>query len=142
MWTTEERRAYYRDRYTRLRAEKIQELGGKCIDCGTADDLEFDHADASSKRFEISRIITYSAERLYAELGKCVLRCAPCHREKSRAETDHAGGHNRIPADEYHHGTTRMYQYQACRCEMCVAAKRLYRAGKLKMDELVTSVAA
>lgn len=53
--------------------------------CGEADPivLEFDHTDG--KEFEISRAIHqgYSLKRVQAEVAKCVVRCANCHRRKT-----------------------------------------------------------
>jgi len=57
-----------------------QELG--CIDCGYDANpvaLDFDHINGD-KLFNIGESGTFSIRRLQAELDKCVVRCANCHR--------------------------------------------------------------
>lgn len=59
-----------------------------CIDCGEADPvvLEFDHRDPATKRFEIGgavRTRPVSVKRLLAEIAKCDVRCANCHRRRT-----------------------------------------------------------
>lgn len=59
-----------------------------CIDCGEADPvvLEFDHRNG--KEFGIADYIRCggSTERLLAEMAKCDVRCANCHRRKTAKE--------------------------------------------------------
>jgi len=57
---------------------------GPCVDCGTWDELEVDHADAAMK--VTHRVWSWSLPRREAELAKCVVRCNPCHKEKSAGE--------------------------------------------------------
>lgn len=56
-----------------------------CIDCGESDPivLEFDHR--SDKEFTISHFphCGGSVQRLLAEIDKCDVRCANCHRRKT-----------------------------------------------------------
>lgn len=56
-----------------------------CVDCGEPDPvvLEFDHR--GDKEFNIgSALVTaISVDRLAAEVAKCDVRCANCHRRKS-----------------------------------------------------------
>jgi hypothetical protein len=59
-----------------------------CVDCGEADPvvLEFDHR--SAKLFDIGSAIGrgYGARSIAAEVAKCDVRCANCHRRKTYAE--------------------------------------------------------
>jgi len=68
-----------------IKLRAIAAAGGACRDCGFAgpvDALEFHHLDARSKEFGISVDgIPRSWARVQAELAKCVLLCANCHRE-------------------------------------------------------------
>ena len=66
----------------------LKHLGGKCNLCGTPEDLEFDHKDGS-KIDNVTRMLTYSMERLRKEVDKCQLLCHECHEEVTlaRAET-------------------------------------------------------
>jgi len=55
-----------------------------CVDCGERDPivLEFDHRPDTEKSFSISDITSYnfSMARIIAEIEKCDVRCANCHR--------------------------------------------------------------
>lgn len=62
-----------------------------CVDCGEADPivLEFDHiAERGPKLFELGRATQNGASvaRIDAEIAKCDVRCANCHRRKTYAE--------------------------------------------------------
>lgn len=61
-----------------------------CIDCGNNDIevLEFDHRDASIKEFQIGNAIrrAISWKRIQLEIEKCDIRCANCHRKRTRQQ--------------------------------------------------------
>lgn len=63
----------------------IEYKGGKCSVCGYkkyVGALEFHHLDEKNKKFDLStKGITRSWAKTKAELEKCVLVCANCHRE-------------------------------------------------------------
>lgn len=69
----------------RYRANKglvKQYLGSHpCVDCGYSDvrALEFDHTQGC-KSFTIGKRITLQWDKLLAEISKCEVRCANCHR--------------------------------------------------------------
>jgi len=71
-----------------LKQECVAYKGGKCQFCGYSKclrALEFHHVSRHSKRASIAELIRRSAgvsgRELIAELNKCVLLCANCHRE-------------------------------------------------------------
>ena len=92
-------RTYYegnKDRYlqrVRLKREVIRKLlerlkTGPCVDCGVSYPpyvMDFDHRDATNKKFSIAKADdrTSSIEKLLAEIAKCDLVCANCHRERT-----------------------------------------------------------
>lgn len=87
-------RDYMSRRYHERRKQAIQALGGKCIDCGTTENLELDHIERSTKLINVSSF-TWSDKVYWAEvLDKCTLRCQSCHRKKSAWERSvvHGGG--------------------------------------------------
>ena len=59
-------------------------IGKSCIDCGEKDPivLEFDHFE--NKKENLSILIQNSSiEKIEAEIKKCNIRCANCHRRKT-----------------------------------------------------------
>ncbi len=110
-------RVYMRERYHRIRAEIIQQLGGKCAICGATDKLEVDHVDGAKKTMRVERITYVSEVRRQKELKNCQLLCDPCHTRKTvkdRGFTYAKGTHGTLSAARY------------CRCEECRAAKNKY----------------
>lgn len=85
---------YLLRRYHERRAEAIRSLGGKCVVCGSAENLELDHIDPALKSFDISKLWSVSKARFQAELKKCQVLCKSHHAEKTRRElsVDHGGG--------------------------------------------------
>ena len=78
--------AEYMRQYRLSRKRKAFDLlGGKCVVCGTCDNLEFDHIDPATKSFNISRFFGTWNE-MVAELSKCQLLCHTHHLEKTSSE--------------------------------------------------------
>lgn len=79
---------------TRLRGEKARRVyeylqTHPCIDCGESDPvvLEFDHKVESGKLESVAQMIinNLSLENIFAEIQKCDVRCANCHRRRTAA---------------------------------------------------------
>ncbi len=72
-------------RRKKMRFMAVEYKGGKCQLCGynkCVQALEFHHFDSIEKDFGVSADgITRSWNRVKAELEKCILLCANCHRE-------------------------------------------------------------
>lgn len=78
---------YMKDRYTRRRNEWLVKLGGACVECGTVEQLEFDHIDPRTKEYSIAKILSGGSEaKVAAEMAKCQLLCHEHHLNKSRAD--------------------------------------------------------
>jgi hypothetical protein len=64
-----------------------------CIDCGETDIqvLDLDHLDSMTKTREIGLMILRgcSWDTVRAELEKCVVRCANCHRRRTARDWSH-----------------------------------------------------
>ncbi len=104
--------AYRREHYRMNRADYIQRntrllrtrgrkwlrrlweylLEHHCVDCGEADPivLECDHVDRATKRQSVSFLARsgYPWPTVLAELAKCEIRCANCHRRRTAAQFD------------------------------------------------------
>jgi hypothetical protein len=73
---------------TRLWLDEIKLKTG-CIDCGYnkwPEALDFDHKNRKSKVFNISQKLNMCKNFLLKEIRKCVVRCANCHRHRSKKE--------------------------------------------------------
>lgn len=75
-----------RERMLLRRAFIDAAMAGGCVDCGTKEQvvLELDHV-RGTKVTEVSKLLTASLPRLFAELDKCETRCANCHRRATIA---------------------------------------------------------
>ena len=75
--------------YKKKRRQKIKDyLGGKCVGCGTTENLQFDHIDRKQKKFTISKNVCMAWDKLTAEADKCQLLCKNCHELKTLAQHD------------------------------------------------------
>jgi len=74
-------------RRQKLKKKAVELMGGRCMVCGISRHpcvFDFHHIDPRTKSFGISGSgITRSWEAVYAELQKCIMVCANCHREIS-----------------------------------------------------------
>ncbi len=71
-------------RYKLKRKALIEELRNvPCMDCGGTFPnvcMDFDHRDPSEKKFSIAHYHAHGMEAIKAELAKCDVVCANCHR--------------------------------------------------------------
>lgn len=83
--------AYMRDYMKRRRADHAQRvweylLSHPCVDCGESDPvvLEFDHVRGDKRGIIVDMVNDgHSWGSIEAEIAKCEVRCANCHRRKS-----------------------------------------------------------
>jgi len=61
----------------------VEALGATCVRCGATEHIQYDHVDATTKVFKLSRAHHYSAAALELEIAKCQALCLPCHIQKS-----------------------------------------------------------
>lgn len=104
-------REYMKRRYHKKRAEAIDFLGGKCVVCGSIENIELDHIDPDLKSIDIAKVWTYSKEKFWIEVKKCQLLCNECHLEKHKSQ--------------YPCGTAQRY-WRGCKCIDCRAANALH----------------
>ncbi|MCZ2109493.1 MAG: HNH endonuclease [Dehalococcoidia bacterium] len=91
--------------YRKSRRAWIDSLKDKpCARCGNSYPpvaMDFHHRDPETKEFNIGPAIRYGKERILAEIAKCDLLCAVCHRLVEYGESwqaAHAAGVARGPA--------------------------------------------
>lgn len=63
-----------------------------CMDCGGTFDpicMDFDHRPGTVKEFCIGTRLQLSLERILAEIAKCDIVCANCHRIRTHRKRDH-----------------------------------------------------
>lgn len=130
----QKRRQDRRDRATTL-------LGGKCVKCGSIDQLEFDHIDPATKQYTISspKLLDGPWSKLEEELGKCQLLCNRHHIEKTSKENSERIPWNKGIGGTLVHGTASMYSERKCKCDLCRLAKKLYRAKQVTYHQQVHS---
>ncbi len=62
-----------------------------CVDCGLIDPvvMEFDHRPDEQKLYNIGAMVgnTYSQATLLAEIAKCDIVCANCHRHRTNSRS-------------------------------------------------------
>jgi len=106
-------REYMKRRYWKLKAEAHERLGGKCVKCGSTENLEIDHVDRSTKTVTVTRFCSMSRAKFLAELEKCQLLCEEHHQEKTSGEmsVDHGGG---------------LSGKRNCPCDLCKARRSAY----------------
>lgn len=83
----------------RLQSVVTEWKAGGCVDCGYADvrALDPDHLVPAQKAGTVSRLVQLcvAKDRLLAELAKCEVRCARCHRARTMRQSPRAAG--RLP---------------------------------------------
>lgn len=119
-YNNEQKLVYQREWCRKRRQSWVKLLGGKCVDCGKHNKLEFDHVDRKLKKFSIGKMLSWSEARVLKELKKCVLRCRKCHEKKSVRMGD-------LPPKAVH-GQYAYYKHHGCRCRKCKRANSDYMA--------------
>lgn len=114
----------YITQYTKSKRERtktilIDVLGGECIECGSTNDIQFDHIIPETKLFNISQRLHYTISSLLDEVQKCQLLCADCHRKKTSLDLCFIEGGR--------HGVASTYTNFGCRCVECRRAWALYK---------------
>lgn len=133
--SNEHMREYMKRRYWERRAIGLERLGGKCVKCGSADGLEFDHIDRSAKTMSTARMTMVSMTKFLEELSRCQILCADCHRAKTLIDLDRASAKTT-------HGTLSALRYCKPICALCREAKNKYsREWKRKVRASLAKLA-
>jgi hypothetical protein len=83
-----------RRRALHQKLDYLKKLKAKCALCPESDQccLDFHHVDPSLKRARCYNLARYSWRLLRAELVKCVVLCANCHRKEHKRLKSQSGG--------------------------------------------------
>lgn len=111
MFKDKTKQRYYQKLWIKTRRETWLKLNGPCIICKSWDNLEIDHIDPATKKYNISQLWTRKT-LLEIELKKCQVLCSVCHKEKT----------NIARREKLKHGI-QMYRV-GCRCAICKQAKQ------------------
>ena len=84
----ESRNEYAKIKRREQRLRMVEHLGGKCVGCGTTENLQFDHIDRKTKEYSVCKKLGISDEKLLIEVNKCQLLCKKCHEVKSTVDHD------------------------------------------------------
>ena len=81
--------------YLRERAAKFREdftPVGECENCGTTENLEWDHIDPSTKVANVGAMVgcCFSREAIIAEIAKCRILCGHCNTLRANARISEA----------------------------------------------------
>ncbi len=85
---------YTTERFRARKRQAVEHMGGKCADCGGRFPyyvFEFHHLDPSKKDMQFNQLRRRAWDRIVAELAKCVMVCANCHRVRHWEEFDKPG---------------------------------------------------
>lgn len=112
------------ERINANRQKALEFLGGKCVNCGSTEKLEFDHINDDRVGVDqcVSRLFSYSWERILVELKRCQLLCKPCHNKKTIKDKGWGG---------MVHGILSTYTNKKCRCDRCRESNALYMRNRL-----------
>lgn len=116
-------RIYMGRRYRKRRDAARIALGGRCVECGSMENIQFDHKKRRGVNdFKIGEKIAGVAEaKLRDELAKCQLLCWECHNKKTQQELG-----RKIAKGT--HGTLSSHRYCGPpKCEECKQAMRVYK---------------
>lgn len=80
---------FQRDRHRSAKQRAVEYLGNACADCGGTfhqSVYDFHHKDVTAKEFAPSYALLLKWDKVKAELDKCVMLCANCHRLRHYAQ--------------------------------------------------------
>lgn len=75
--------AYTTERFRERKKQAVEYMGSQCADCGGRFPyyvFEFHHLDPTKKEMQFDELRRRSWKVIVAELAKCVMVCANCHR--------------------------------------------------------------
>ena len=87
----EDYKRQYQAEFEKRRQILLEARAGGCIKCGEKDPacLDFHHRDPTTKEGHIGEFRKFGMKRLLAEIEKCDVLCANCHRKFHRDERQH-----------------------------------------------------
>lgn len=131
MPVSEARRAYLRVYQLKwIHARRLEWLNehGPCQVCGSWDELEVDHRDAATKKYNVASLWSLAPNnpKRIAELAKCWVLCHDCHVRKKNQNKD----------KEYASQVGSLNSMAILNEEQVVWIRRRYAAGGITQREL------
>jgi hypothetical protein len=123
-------KAYMAQRRVNRREQLLALSDNVCADCGAVENLEFNHIDRATKKFNLSGChLDKSWKLILEEWNKCELLCSNCHLIYTNGQwaRKELVPHNSLRHVPFVHGTARCYNEMPCRCVSCRLAKKSYR---------------
>jgi hypothetical protein len=117
--------ACQRRRVQRLKIDKFK--ASPCLECKSSfppECMDFDHREGVSKVRTISQMIGHPFDTILAEIAKCDLICANCHRIRTRL---------RRSAVAKHHLASRL-KIEALKAEPCLDCKECFSPECMDFD--------
>ena len=74
---------YKKNLYETNKQKALDMLGGKCVVCGTTENLQFNHIHPKDKEFTITGCLTHKWDKVEKELVKCNLLCLKHHMDET-----------------------------------------------------------
>lgn len=122
-YTPEKNKEYLNARYESQRQTFYTMLGGKCVVCGTTEDLQIDHIDWVYKSFAVGALWPKkNLPAVYKELKKCQLLCELHHIQKTKSDKIE---YIAIQPG-FVHGTVYAWMKKKCRCSICMPVWRAW----------------
>lgn len=122
-------RQYLRNRYIERMNLAVQRLGNACAVCGRTDDLEIDHIDPLTKKFDPSHKTQYALDKWLEEVDKCQLLCREHHEIKTAKENSAKTPWNKGKGKHPSHHNAYILK---CSCDECLRWKKERNAMRRK----------
>lgn len=131
---------YMKNRREKRRLEILNILGNICGVCGETDISKLDivHINPVNKTIKLSgKGLDGNWNKILEEVSGCQILCKTCHKQKTKQEGSHSGGHNKI--QDVQCGMPVKYVRDGCRCDLCKKARNLNRKKLLGYSERIAN---
>jgi 5-methylcytosine-specific restriction endonuclease McrA len=111
-----------------LRSAWIVSQGGMCFMCGCTQNLEVDHVDPATKRWDGDEIWGRSEPDRISELAGCQVLCRDCHKLKTKLEPHYNSLKTRCKSEHEFNEQNTYWNGVQRRCRTCDRERMRQRA--------------